>query len=230
MNHSDLLRDTFGTLVLSLEELFHPALLHGLLNQAGQKLGREASARYRLTRKKSGSYTAEDYIRAATAGKIWPAKSVEVTPNRVRFVIDNLPTSNHNGALAPIISGFFGSAAAEQFGTARVVVSAGPNEAQSSMSYRVAVCLGRAKPLWKEGDLYHRHEKATAVDFNRAIGDEPLSRLSRRELAILAEIGTGRSTKAIATTLNLSVRTIQNATVRICRKLEITRARGMEDR
>ena len=220
MNHSDMLRDTFDMLLLSLEELLHPELLNGLLNGAGQKLGREASARYRLTRKKkSESCTPMGYVRAMTAGEIWSAEPIEVTPNLIRFVIHGFPTLNHKGALTPIISGFFGSAAADQFGTVRVVVSPGPKE--ECPTYMVSVCLGEAMPSRKEGDLYTGPENASSEDRRRAMDHEPLSCLSRRELEILTQIGKGCSDKEIATALHLSLRTIQNATSRICQKLGV---------
>ena len=220
MNHSDLLRDTFGMLLLSLDEFLHPVLLNGLLNNAGQKLGRETSTRYRLTRKKkSESFTPMGYVRAMTAGEIWSAKPIEVTTNLIRFVIHSLPTLNHKGALPPIISGFFGSAAADQFGTARVVVSASPKKERPT--YMVSVYLGEAIHSQKEGDLYTGPENASAEDRTPAMDHEPLSCLSRRELEILTQIGKGCSAKEIATALHLGLRTIQNATSRICQKLGV---------
>lgn len=220
MNHSDLLRDTFDMLLLSLDEFLHPVLLNRMLNNAGQKLGRETSAHYRLTRKKnSGSFTPMDYVRAMTAGEICSAEPIEVTANLIRFVIRSLPTLNHRSALTPIISGFFGSAAAYQFGTARVVVSPVPKKEQST--YMVSVCLGEAMLSRKEGDLYTGSETASSENRRHAMDHEPLSCLSRRELEVLTRIGKGCSAKEIATALHLSLRTIQNVTSRICQKLRV---------
>lgn len=220
MSHSDLLRDTFGMLLLSLDEFLHPVLLNRLLNNVGQKLGRETSTRYRLTRKKkSESFAPMGYVRAMTAGEIWSAEPTEVTPNLIRFVIHSLPTLTHNGALPPIISGFFGSAAADQFGTAWVIISPGPKKARPT--YMVSVYLGETIHSQKEGDLYTGPENARAEDRTPAMDHEPLSRLSRREREILTRVGKGWSAKEIATALHLSLRTIQNTTSRICQKLGV---------
>ena len=104
---------------------------------------------------KSHSFTSKDYVRAMTGGGVWSAEPVEVVPNLVRFAIDLVPVMNQSRLLTPLISGLFGSAAADLFGAARVVVLAGPK----GEGLIVTVRLGKSSLSWKDGDGYTKERR-----------------------------------------------------------------------
>lgn len=151
MNHDETHAASFNILLRSLEELVPPRLLNGLLNHAGQRLGRATSAQYRARRKKkSDGFTPKDYTRAITANRVWSVKPIEVLPNLIRVAIAPLPAIDQEHFLAPFVSGFFGSVAADLFGAARVVVVAGPK----GKGLMVTVGSGPSSLSWQCGDSY----------------------------------------------------------------------------
>ena len=65
------------------------------------------------------------------------------------------------------------------------------------------------------------HKYAVAGSYDSA---DPVDRLSSRELQVLYLIGEGRSTREVAQSLNLSIKTVESHRQRIKRKLNLTTA------
>jgi len=65
------------------------------------------------------------------------------------------------------------------------------------------------------------HKYAAAGSYGSA---DPMDRLSSRELQVLYLIGEGRSTREVAQSLNLSIKTVESHRQRIKRKLNLTTA------
>lgn len=172
MNHDEIHTTSFNILLRSLEELVPPRLLNGLLNHAGQRLGRATSAQYRARRKKkSDGFTLKDYARAITANRVWPAKPIEVLPNLIWVAIAPLPVIDQEHFLVPLVSGFFGSVAADLFGAARVVVVAGPK----GKGLIVTVGPGPSSLSWHCGDSYTKEVRAYPRLKSPTGGNPPLT-------------------------------------------------------
>lgn len=157
-----------GMLLRSLEELFHPVLLANLLNGAGQRLGRDTALRYRASRKKNkkgpaGSPTPMDFARAMSACGLLPTEAIEVTSNLVRFAVLRFSPPDHDHLAIPLVSGLFGSAAANLFGAGRVVVH-GDGKRKRLV---VTVGLGRFALSWTEGDGYTAHTRRAPASNRR---------------------------------------------------------------
>ena len=144
MRNRNPLIGMFDSLFSSLQNLLPPKILKEVLDGAGQKLGLEVMTSYRLAKGKNhGSLTSEDYIRAMVNGGICSARPITVRRTFFSFDIDAVPILNEPERFVPILSGFFRSAATNQFGPSRVVISAGPRKG----SFVVTVRVGIPKPL-----------------------------------------------------------------------------------
>jgi DNA-binding CsgD family transcriptional regulator len=203
-----------------------PLVLQEMVRSVGAQLGRQALSEYRLMRHAGGrldGYTWAECLKEIGEQFGWTLRVSVESDGVIRVTVLGCECAKSDESasyLCEFSSGLFGGAMAEAIGDVKVCVSR----------------CAETPPLHCAFAIYYRTSKesvaASGVDYPR-ISDRPAprakeplgsrlgARLTAREAQILQAIAQGLPDKEIATSLQLSVRTVENHAARIRKKLRI---------
>lgn len=222
-----LLMKALSGLIQAAATPLHWQILHEMVRDVGAQLGRQALSEYRGAccrgRQRDG-YTWAECLKEIGEQFGWTLRVVVESEGVIRVTVKGCQiaeTAEPNPYLCELGSALFGGAMSEAIGDVKVSVSecsaTPPLHCAFAIYYRES-----EESLAAPGIIYRRMHDRPAERLQGPSYNGLGARLTPREAQILQHIAQGLQDKAIAVTLRVSVRTVENHAARIRKKLRVS--------
>lgn len=203
-----------------------PPVFAEMVRTVGTQLGRQALSEYCLRRQAGGlpgGYTWAECLKEIGKQFGWTLRVAVKSEGTIRVTVlgCRFGESDELGSyLCELGSGLFGGAMAEAIGDVKVCESrcsaTPPRHCVLTIHYRTT-----RKSVVAPGTVYLRMGDLAARGVETPVDKMPSVHLTSRETQILRYVANGLPDKGIAQSLQLSVRTVENHTARIRKKLSV---------